>query len=527
MGKRLAFWLVVAVLSAAGLLPILYMLWRSVSVNGHLSLSYYSSLLSSERTWALLAHSITLTTLTTIASTLIGVPLGILLAKTDLPLRKALAVTLTLPLLIPPYINALSWFYILGRDGIIASLMGSAVSNITSAWYFGLGGSVFVLTITFMPVVMLLTMAYLGTINPELEEVGRLFSKWPAVLARITVPMILPGISLAAMLVFLLSMGEFGVPTFLRYDVFPVESFTQFSAFYNFGAATAAAVPLAVITAILISLEWIFVRDRTYRLKTASDNGFLRIKLKRWKRPFLIITLIFAFTTVILPLTVLVARSMTLDAYRKALSIAHDSLLRSIVYAVVGATLLVGIGFLSGYFIHKREFSLWRALDLLTIFLFALPGTVIGVGLIGLWNRPSTDLIYTTPLIILMGYLAKYTALTSRITVSTLAQIPPSMEESARLAGVRWLNRIMQIVVPLSKPGILVAWIVGFIFCLRDLGITIMVYPPGHDTFTVRTFTLMANGSPQLIAALSVMMVAAVLLVMGAGWAAVRILRRR
>ncbi len=71
---------------------------------------------------------------------------------------------------------------------------------------------------------------------------------------------------------------------------------------------------------------------------------------------------------------------------------------------------------------------------------------------------------------------------------------------------------MLWIVGPLAKRGLIAAWLVGYIFCLRDTGITMLVYPPGRDTLPVRTFTLMANGSAGLIAALSVVMIVATLL---------------
>jgi len=192
--------------------------------------------------------------------------------------------------------------------------------------------------------------------------------------------------------------------------------------------------------------------------------------------------------------------------------------LRSLAYSAIGASLLVVLGFLVGYLVHTQPNRYGRAVDSLTFFLFALPGTVIGIGLISLWNTPWTNLVYATPLIILFGYLAKYTALTSRITVSQLAQISPSMEQAAEIAGAGWFRRILFIVAPLAWRGLLAGWLVGYIFTLRDTGITMLVYPPGHETLPVRIFTLMANGTPQLIAALCVIMIVATLLPAGLLW---------
>jgi len=319
------------------------------------------------------------------------------------------------------------------------------------------------------------------------------------------------------MLVFLLTMGEFGVPAFLRYEVFPVESFTQFSAFYNFGNATAAAIPLAIITFLVLLIERAFLRDKTYQLRPAPDGEpALEIHLGPSRKVFLGIVSVLCLVVVAVPLLVLVFQSLlSPGAYAEALTRAGDSLLRSLTYAAIGASLLTVLGFLAGYLIHTRALPFWRSVDSLTLFLFALPGTVIGIGLISLWNRPWTNFIYATPAIILVGYLGRYTALTSRITVSALAQVPPSMEEAAQIAGARWLRRLSLIVAPLAKRGLVAAWLVGYIFSLRDMGITMLVYPAGHDTLPVRIFTLMANGSAALIAALSVILVVATLLPLG------------
>ena len=83
------------------------------------------------------------------------------------------------------------------------------------------------------------------------------------------------------------------------------------------------------------------------------------------------------------------------------------------------------------------------------------------------------------------------------------------------MAGAGWFRRSSLILAPLAKRGIIAAWLVSYIFCLKDTGISMIVYPPGQDTFPVRTFTLMANSPAHFIAALCVIMIAVTLLPMG------------
>ena len=516
MARRTVLTCIVILLFTIGMLPVLSMLIKSGVVDGHFSLTSYGGLLASARQWTLMEHSMVLSSLVTALTVAVGMPLGILLGKTDLPWRRFFTILFVIPLLIPPYIIAVSWFDLLGSEGLLAHLLGVSATRATARFLFGLPGCVAVLFSIFLPIPMLLTMIFLRTINPRLEEAGRLVSGWSGVVKGITIPLILPGVLLSAMLVFLLSFGEFSVPNFLRYDVFPVESFTQFSAFYNFKAATAAAVPLAAVTLILLLAEAAFLRERTYQLRPSPELDRLPLIGLGTRRIWLfVLVAVTGLVIVIVPVLVLIVQSGGTEAYIEAVHRAGDSLLRSIMYAFIGATLLTLLGFFTGYLIQTKGLRYWRSVDSITIFLFALPSTVIGIGLISLWNTRWTNFIYSTPLIILLGYLAKYTALTSRIAVTQLAQIPSSMEEAAQVAGAGWFRRMAFIVAPMAQRGLLAGWLVGYIFSLRDTGITMMVYPPGHETLPVRIFTLMANGSPELIAALCMVMITATLLPIG------------
>jgi iron(III) transport system permease protein len=514
LGRRLTLLLVVVVLVVVGLLPLAAMFGKSIVVNGRLTLAVYEKLFANPRQyWVPIGHSLTLATLTAGCAMLLGVPLGLLLGKTDLLFRRALAVLLSIPLLLPPYILAVCWFNLLASNAALVRVIPARTAELLSGWLFGLPGCVWVLVSAFMPVVMILTLVYLHAVNPRLEEAGRLISRWPAILRHITLPMILPGILFGGMVVFLLALGEVGVPMYLRYPVFPVETLTQFSAFYDFGAAAAAATPLLAVTVLVLTLERFYLREKTYRLRpTTPGKRMLLVPLGRWCVPASIAVTLLGAAIVVLPLLALVASSLSPFAYGEAWSKAADSLGRSLVFATVGATLLALFGFFCGYLIHHRALRLWRAVDTLTLLMFMLPGTVIGVGLIALWNQPGTNFLYASAAMVILAYLAQYTALTSRITVAMLANVPQSLEEAAQMTGAPWLARIGHVVFPAALPGVIAAWLIGFIFCLRDLGASMLVYPAGQDTLPVRIYTLMANGAPSLISALCVILVAVTLI---------------
>src|SRR2546428_10955986 len=83
------------------------------------------------------------------------------------------------------------------------------------------------------------------------------------------------------------------------------------------------------------------------------------------------------------------------------------------------------------------------------------------------------------------------------------------MEEAAAGVGAGWTRRLTTIIMPLTWKGLAAAWLLAFLFCFRDSGIAMVVYPPVGDTITVRLFTMMANGLPEVIAALCMSILAA------------------
>lgn len=496
-------------LAVAGLLPVAMVLGDSLFPQGSFSLEFYRQTFSSERQWQLLANSLTLSLLVALFATLAGVPLGVLLGKCDLRFRKSLTFLFCTPLVLPPYVTALCWLQLLGRNGRLAEISPEWAAR-TSSWLFSLYGCVGVLTCTFLPVVMLLTIFFVRNVEPQLEQAALLSAPWGTVLGKVTLPLASRGIVLAALLVFLLTLGEFGVPMFLRCQVFAVEAFTRFAAFADYQAAAAAAVPLALVAIALAAGEGILLERHGIDLPNVSGRRPL-IDLGRGRWAATAVPAALCVVLVVLPYSALIVQSASLSAYAEAAWRSGDALLRSLTYAAAGAGLLLVVGFPLAYWVRNRVWPFCKGVETLGLILFTLPSTVVGIGLVRLWNRPGWDWVYSTPIIILLGYVAQYTALSSRILTVALRQISPSMEEAAEMAGGGWLRRSLRILLPVARRGVAAAWLVCFLFCLRDTGISMMVYPPGSDTLPIRIFTLMANGPPDLIAAMCVLLMAAAL----------------
>lgn len=481
-------------------LPVLVLLLESLRTSGSWSLDNYAALMRSPRSWALLINSIVLGVVTASAALALGTSLAVVLAKTDLPLRGPLTLILCWPLALPPYVLANGWFRVLGRDGLFATCLraigvpSDTISLVTSNWLFGFPGGILVLATSLLPIVILLVMAGLACVNPALEDAGRLGAPWPRVLWSITLPLVRPALAMAAMLVFVLTMGEYGAAAYLRLPVFPVESFTQIAAFYDAKAATAAWVPMLLIVAAVIASTGPIMSadDLNFRWRA---GGRPPIELRSWKTP-VFLTVVFATALlVILPIAALCWEGLNSNAIRQAWSRGGDSIGWSAAYATAAATLVTIVGFLLA-----RDPS--RRLGFFTLALFALPGPLLAFAAVLTWNRPASQWIYGGPLPLILALATQYLAIGHLGFRAALRQMPPALEQAAQIAGAGWFLRTRSVVLPVVMRTAGAVWMLTFTFAVRDSSLALILSPAGRDPLTARMLTLAANGSSELTAAL-------------------------
>jgi len=491
-------------------LPTIYMFVVSfVNANGSFSLANYRLLLTETRQRELLLTSIQLGAGTAVLATAIGVPLGMLLARADLPAKRFLRVALIVPLVLPSYMLALAWIYVGGSAGLAAQLIGR---DLLSRWTYSLTGAILVLGLSLYPLSMLATEAAARRVEASLEEAALLVAGPRRTVWSITLPLIAPSIAGAALLTFVLALSEFSVPAVLRVRVFTTEVFTAFAALYDFGAATGRATPmlaLALIAGVVVNLV---VGDRWLTSRRSTRTG-LPLPLGRWRALAIAGSAIVLAFAVVLPLVVLTLAAGRLSRITTALNASVQAITNSLLLAVIGATLILVLGLALGYGRGRARARFKELVDLGFIIVFAVPSTVVGVGLIGLWNRSGwPGQVYSSAAIIVIAYLARFVPVAALILAASVRQIPKSFEESAELSGASWLRVFFRIVLPQMKTGLAAAWVVAFIFAFGELGATVLVAPPGESTLPVRVYTLIANTRSSEVAALALMQALVILI---------------
>lgn len=470
--------------------PILYTFGSLFFLDGSL---FENIKLIDKETFLLLTKSCIISFIIALLSTVLGTKLGFILYKTNIQFRGFFKIILLLPLFLSPYILAVAWkdfFYLLfGNTDFISSYLGV----------------IFVLTTVFTPLSLLIIGSGFSNISAQFEESGFVIANFKTVIFKITLPMIKPALISSFVLVFVLSISEFSVPAFFGVKVFTTEIFMQFSAFYNHSLAILQSALLIAVCVLLLFAERKYLVDEPF-FSIGNKGATSRIyDLKKWNWLGLAFIIFWFLLSIILPFVVLFIQSFQEGSaqFVKALELLLPTFSSSIGLAFVGAIIIVLVGFSSAYLIRFAKNRIGEYFDWLLLFVFAIPSTIFGISLIKFYNHPMLDLIYSSSVIILIGYVGKFSFISSKLIGNAIKQIPNSLFEVAQLEGIKSVRQIQKILIPLVLPSFFIAFIISFIFSLSELGTTIMLYPPGTEIMPIKVFTIMANAPQSLVSSMT------------------------
>jgi iron(III) transport system permease protein len=484
-------------LAGLALLPLVFL---GGELTKHEALRHAARALSTPRTWSLFLASLRIASTVTILSLAIGLPLGVLLGRSDVPLRRVALWLHAFPLFVPPFLLALGWFHLLGRGGLVGSELGARI-------LFSVPGVVLGLALALTPIVTTLVAVGLQAVDPSLEEAALLVAGPRRAAARILIPLIRPAIALAALVVFSLAFSELGVPMFLRVPVYPGMVLSRLGGVdYAPGEAFALALPLFAVAVGLLTFERRAAGRRSFAVLGLRSREVPDLRLGRL-RP---VATAFAAAAALLPLapvSALAIRAARGRGFAELPLWIGTSAWNSLFDAILAGTFVLVIGVVIGHAAARRRRG-GVGLDGVAVLAFVTPASVLGVGLIATWNRPSLQAVYGTSAIVALAFAARYGAVGLRTAAVSFSQGSEHYEEAAAIGGARFLRRLGRILVPLHARGLAAAWLLAVVFCLRDLDTAVLLYPAGQEPLTVRIFTLEANGPEAVVAALSCVQVA-------------------
>jgi iron(III) transport system permease protein len=485
--------LAVAVFAVCCVLPVGYLL--AASFRGF---DASSALALDARQRRLLYNTVVLGSGTALLSTVLGAPLGLALARTATRGKALVRVALVAPLLLPPYVVALAWTY-----------LGSG-NDVLSEWTYSLPAAVLVLSLVFYPLSMLATEVALRRIDGRLEEAALLNAPAARVLRVITLPLAAPSVLAAALIIFVLSVSEFGVPGLLRVRVYTTEVFTAFAAFYDFSRAIRLAVPLVVLCLIVAIVAVTLAGDRL--VTTQRGSATHPPLLPEWRRPAQAGAIVVIAIALGIPVIVLLREAFRAESLRAIVEGSGRAIANSLLLATIGASAVVGLAVWLGYARARARGRLGRLADVLFVVIFAVPSTIVGVGLIGLWNRAGfVGMLYGTDVMFILGYLARFVPVAALTIAASTRYIPLRHEEAAAISGAGWFRTMTRIVMPQIRLGLATAWVIAFVLAFGELGVSILVAPPGETTLPIRIYTIIANTPPSHVAGLALLQTGVIL----------------
>ena len=466
----------------------------------------------------------------TLWAALLAVPTAALVNLTDLPGRRLWRWLAPLPLAIPPYVGALVYLLVLAPGGLVHQALAALLQRppyqvAFPSVIYSPAGAAFVLGLFTYPYLFLVVDSALQRLNPALEEAAISLgaSRWQ-VFWRVTLPLLRPALLGGGLLIFMYGLVDFGVVALLRVQTFTTVIYTFLLAGFDLAAAAALSLVLVVLIWGVLLLQRRLLGQAAYTVVTGRLRPRSLTALGRWRWPALLVPLVPVGLGLVLPLTVLVWHALTLGGpvglglfLQRQLPYLRNSLL----VAGLGATAALVLSAALAWWGLRRPGGWWLALALQAG--YALPGTVLGLSLVGLSWR-LFPFLYGTPWLLVVAYTILYSATAFQAVRATFAQIQPALEEAARSLGHSPLAAFWRVVVPLAWPGFVGGWTLAFIPAMRELAATLIIRPPGFDTLPVRVWVHMQDVGPTdpRGAAVALLLVLAI----GLGWVGALSLRR-
>lgn len=458
-------------------------------------------------------------------TSLIGVPMGYLVARVDIPFKRLILSLGMMPIIMPAFVGAFSWIIMLGRQGALRFLLQKI--GITLPSIYGPFGIIFTMTMMYYPFIFLLSEGAFESANPRLEESAVVMgARLSRILRTISLPLILPSIGAGAILVFIRAISNFGIPAVVGGNtyVLPTLIYFQVNGFWNLNAAAAISLVSVAITGIALWVQKRIVSKREYETISVA-----RSSLQKHKKPVVkVLASVFCWGVLLISLlpqiTLFVMsffntwnglwpQGFTLGNYGKIPTLLSGPIKNSLLLATIASFGAAVIGTLVAYIIQRRAPRGSAVLDYVVMLPFILPGIVVAVALLTTFSSEPLAL-RGTYYILLISFVVRRTPYVFRSVSAGLTQLDPALEEASILSGATWLHTFRKITFPLVFPTVVAGTMLTFVTLLTELSTSILLYGAKTRTLSIAIYDAVNDGCFGLASALSVVLFVVVLMVM-------------
>lgn len=473
-------------------------------------------------------------------SSLVAIVLGVtsawLVARTNAPFRQVAFVGAFLSMAAPVIIKGIGWILLLGPNQGVFNNWLRALFGIEGVPLdlFTLGGMIFVEGVLWTPIVFLLTLPPLISMDPALEEAAAVSgARFYQTVRLVTLPLTRPSIFAVLLLTFIRSLESFEVPLLIGtpggLQTFTTAIFETIHQGFlpRYGEASAYATLLILVVIPPLVLYYRFTRE-SQKYATVTGKGYRpsQIDLGWWKIPCGLWLLIIP-ATLAAPLLILLWSSFlpiyTAPAWADFSRMSFDNywsvwnrvdtmsgLWNSTLVATASSTVTATFTFILAWIvIRRRENARW-ILDFTASLPLVFPGIVLGIAVLIQFLELRFIPIYGTIWILVFAFLIKYLPYGMRFCHAGILAVHQELEECARISGARTVRVLWSIVLPLTLPAVVAIWLYVFLHTIRDLSVAILLAGPENQVVSVVILDLWDNGEIPELGALSVVLAIAV-----------------
>ncbi|MFB6079484.1 MAG: ABC transporter permease [Haloferacaceae archaeon] len=492
-GARAPSLAVAALAAAVAVLVVCPVIWLIVHAGRAPPRAF--ALAGSRSTLQVLLNSVVVVVAVSVCSVLIGVPLAVLTAQTDLPFRRFWTVTAALPLVIPEYVGAFAFVSAFGPHGVLSDLLAPlGVSALPTI--YGLGGTVLVFTLFMYPYVFLTTRAGLLSIDGTLVEAARTLNHTKTgALRKVVLPQVLTAVSAGVLLVALDALADFGTPAIMHYDTFMREIFVQYNNPAAPGFTALLSLQLLAVVAVVLALESRIGENASTRIGGEGTNRSTRLALGRWRWRWLAQAYPAAVASLSLgvPLAILVHWHQRAGNVYGGFAFHWSYGLHSVEVAAVAAAVAVAAALPIAYVSSRSSTPFAVVVDRLSYVGYAVPGLVLGIALVYIGVAFVPALYQTVPMLV-FAYVVRFLPQAVGSVRSSFLQVDPRLTEAARTLGHSGVSTFRRVTLPLIAPGVAAGAALVFLTTMKELQATLVLQPTGFRTLVTYIWMVQEAG---------------------------------
>ena len=507
------------------LFPLFMVFKTSLIVDKQFDLSNYLAIFSKKYYFQPFINSMILGVLAATAGTILGFVFAYAITRTPIPFKRFFRMTATFPIISPPFVIALAAILLFGRAGSLTPFISRIIGEYS---IYGLGGLVLVETIAYGPIAFLVLYGVLQAIDPALEEAAMdLGASRARVFATVTLPLAVPGIASAWLLVFIESMADFGNPMVLsgNFRVLSVQAFLQITGMYDLSRGSTLAILLLVptITAFFIQKYW--VARKSYVTVTGQPTGATikrlewYIKLPTYAACILFTGIVFLFYGMLIwgSFQTLwgVDATLTLHNYVEMFQVGKDYIIDSLALSTLATPITGILGMFIAFLVIRKKFIGRATMEFVSMLTFAVPGTVVGIGYILAFNQRSALFPFVltgTAWIITTLLIFRNMPVGIRSGIAALQQIDPSIEEASTDLGASSNKTFRKITLPMIAPAFFSGLAFSFVKAMTAISAIIFVVSGRWNLITVAILGFVDNSQYAQAAAMSLLLIVIVLI---------------